>query len=499
MYQGQADGRTNPVPFNVGLRPGYIYRARVAGFPHQRAAVLYPSLEVRGTLALPPQLRASAYPAPVEITEDDFQRVSAGSVITKVLVLEHPEKAVPTPTRPDQPVQLEVAPGQDPVQVAREHGRPLLIVRIGQRWIGPQEMAGQAIPGTVLLPGDNGLSAPACRPWLPWSCAPWYDPIVGPRQPEEECLQDGGDRGMRAGIDAEGRLQGLDPADTVAEYADSRGWRRVAVSNCVCLCVPRFLVIRGETGLAAYIKQVGPNDTLSVYGHEAFQTRLRINDTWQAERPSGILGRERASGTFNTVVPGRLFRLTALTAYRIETGPGEFLGTKLLDKLTQEQRTLLKRQMELARLLAQPYGLVEVGRPQPGPAAVGRIRGVNEIGTLQEVRSFTVCCHEAPVPPSPSKPLILHKWADRVSAKVGDTVTFYLKFTNLGGEPITDVAISDSLTNRLEYVPGSAKSDRDSVFTIQANEVGSAILRWEIGGRLLPSQRGVVSFQARIR
>ena len=34
--------------------------------------------------------------------------------------------------------------------------------------------------------------------------------------------------------------------------------------------------------------------------------------------------------------------------------------------------------------------------------------------------------------------------------------------------------------------PGSAKSDRETVFTMRDNEAGSVILRWEVAGRLLP-------------
>ena len=97
------------------------------------------------------------------------------------------------------------------------------------------------------------------------------------------------------------------------------------------------------------------------------------------------------------------------------------------------------------------------------------------------------------------KPLLLIKWPDRCATQIGDIVTFFLKYTNQGGQPITDVVVSDSLTARLEYVPGSARSDRDSVFTTQPNEAGSLILRWEINGALPPGQNGVVSFQARIR
>ena len=59
--------------------------------------------------------------------------------------------------------------------------------------------------------------------------------------------------------------------------------------------------------------------------------------------------------------------------------------------------------------------------------------------------------------------------------------------------------LADSLASRLEYVPGSAQSDRPVVFTVQANEAASALLRWEVKGELLPGQSGLIRFQARVR
>ena len=94
---------------------------------------------------------------------------------------------------------------------------------------------------------------------------------------------------------------------------------------------------------------------------------------------------------------------------------------------------------------------------------------------------------------------MLIKCADRQSAQQGDVVTFFLRYSNHGGRPLTDVAVSDSLSSRLEYVAGSAQSDRDAVFTTEQNEAGSLILRWEVSGRLAPDQGGVLRFQARVR
>jgi uncharacterized repeat protein (TIGR01451 family) len=128
---------------------------------------------------------------------------------------------------------------------------------------------------------------------------------------------------------------------------------------------------------------------------------------------------------------------------------------------------------------------------------VGRSSETQLKASLQEARDFMACCNEKIE--VPEKPLQLCKWAEQKEYRIGDVVTFHLKYSNLGGKPITDVAVSDSLTARLEYVPGSARSDRDAVFTLQQNEAGSVIVRWEVTGTLQPGKSGVVTFQARIR
>ena len=124
-----------------------------------------------------------------------------------------------------------------------------------------------------------------------------------------------------------------------------------------------------------------------------------------------------------------------------------------------------------------------------GPSVVGVVAGLAVTAGIEETH------HTVP----PDKPLLLVKWADKQSAQVGDVVTFFLKYSNLGGRPITDVAVSDSLTGRLEYVTGSAHSNRAAVFTTRPNEAGSVILHWEMSGTLPPGEMGIVSFQAIIR
>jgi uncharacterized repeat protein (TIGR01451 family) len=112
---------------------------------------------------------------------------------------------------------------------------------------------------------------------------------------------------------------------------------------------------------------------------------------------------------------------------------------------------------------------------------VGVVKGPEEI-------DFTPCC-----------PITLFKWADPKEAQIGDVVTFFLRYHNHTNEPVDHLAVSDSLTPRLEYIPNSARSDREASMVVEANEAGSVILRWEISGKLLTGQSGVVAFQARIR
>jgi uncharacterized repeat protein (TIGR01451 family) len=496
IYQGYAPGRDFVAPVTVGLRPGYLHRIRLSALPQRPGVALSPTIEVRGTLCLPPCLRAADYPTPIVITEDDVNRVLAGSFLTKVVYLENPDLAVAAATRPDQPLEQNLPPSYDLLQEARGRGRPMVLFRMGQRDVSIEELAHQSVPGTVLFPGDLVLAPPGCPPQLPFACFPVYDPLIGPKPAEEECLHDGGDSGTPAGLDDAGRLRGLDPSDTLAEYSDSRGGRHLACSNRVCLCVPRFAVLRTELPPAAYDTAVAPVGAQAVHERVQLQVRVPSLETHQNKMVGALVGREKPTAALASQAPALLLRVEVLEVSVLDIGPAEALGTAAVVRLTEVERVRLAKQLELAQVLSMQQRPEDVAQAV-GPAVVGRVEGLDVISSVAETRDLTVCCHEAPH--APDRPLCLYKWASAQSAQVGDTVTFFLKYSNLGGQPISDIAVSDSLTGRLEYVAGSAKTDRPAVFTTQANEAGSVILRWEVSGRLLPGQSGVVSFQAKVR
>jgi uncharacterized repeat protein (TIGR01451 family) len=497
FYQGKAPPRRFAAPVVVGLRPGYAYRVKLTDLPEHPGLALFPSLEVYGTLQLPPHLLGPTYPAPFPLAEIDVERVAASSMLTKVIYLEDPEKAAPTATRLDEPpLETDLPAGSDPWVEARALGRPLVVLRLGGRQLNDEELKAQTVSGTILFPDERSLAAPAAPPWIPWACVPYYDPRLGPKPPTEECLKDGGNAGMRAGLDRNGQLQGLGPADTVAEYTDSLGQRRLAVSNCVCICVPRFAVLRKEVPLAGYESAFAPIRVETAQGQALVQANLPSRVSVQNEQLQGLLGRERPTGAVNSLGVDRVTHVEVLQGYYLNLGAAAALCTKAAVQITEVERTRLLRQVELAESLSRPIG-VRALEQREGTVVVGKLQGLQVISGVATTRECVATCNE--VPEVPAKPLCLHKWANVEAAQVGDVVTFYLKYSNQGGQPIQDVVVSDSLTGRLEYVPGSAKSDRTAVFTTQPNQAGSLLLRWEFSGSLPPGQSGAVSFQARVR
>ncbi len=435
FYRDGPAGRTFEAPCTVGLRPGFAYRVEVSGMPRFPGVKLYPALEVRGSFVLPPSLKLSDHPAALLFRDEDFRSVLSDALVTKAVALERPDNALPLPTEANRPIEIDVPVGTDPLKAIAERGRPLLVVKFGDRKFSPEELAALSIPGTMLLPGETVLPLPRDQPWLAWSCYQLYDPKLGPASRADEiCFWDGGDRGAPVGYGPDGRLLGLDASDTVAEYTDSQNQRRIAVSNRVCLCIPRFLVMRGEAAALAHVALTGPGRATLVQNQGTLLSQRQAFVETQQAHLSSLAAGQKSSTT---------------GAVQVTSVSGRYSGLDV----------------------------------------VARVRGTQDV-------SGTCAKPEAVVP---ERPLRIIKWPDKCGAAIGEIITFYLKYTNEGGRPVTNVVVSDSLTGRLEYVAGSARSDRDGVFTTQLNEAGSAVLRWEINEPLPPGQSGTVSFQVRVR
>jgi uncharacterized repeat protein (TIGR01451 family) len=478
------------------MRPGYLYRVGLSNLPDHPGVSIFPSLEVRGTLHLGPKCHADCFPATVHLTEADIEAAVAGSMISKAIYLEHPDRAEPKATRPGEILETDLPAGSDFTYEVRRRGRVMVLVHMGERVPTVEELVKQNVPGTILFPGERAMGFPSAPPLFPIVPVKFYDPRLGPKPPEEECLHDGGDRGMPAGFDRHGELSGVDPEDTVAEYVDSKGRRQITCSNRVCVCVPRYAALRKELPLARREGVFGPGDTRLVLRQEQYEKTLPSELALQYEHLKNYKGRLRPSINVNEQGPGVLIGLKVLQAHHVYLGLAEYIGTKQFKVLTQVQQAKVLKQLELAKVLQNVTTVAGVEQVV-GTGVVTGGKGLKVVSATVGVREIAVCCNEAPCPPD--KPLCLIKCADRSCAQVGDIVTFSLRYSNVGGRVISDVAVADSLSGRLEYVEGSAESDRDAVFTVQQNEAGSVLLRWEITGRLMPGQSGRLRFKARVR
>jgi uncharacterized repeat protein (TIGR01451 family) len=444
VYRGAANEKSFDTPCVIAFRPGYRYRIELGNLPDRlrpqalvgapSAGTVCPTLDVIGTLRLANGVRAAEHPVSLVFSDDDLATVRTGAVVTKVAVLERPEIAEPIATLPDRPLEITVPPYHNPMIEAQQRGRPLLILQMGERQASPQELVAMAVPGTVLLPGEKVMPEPRVPPALPWACYPLVDPVSGlPCACDEICFHDGGDGGLQAGIGPGGKLVGLDASDTVAQWFDSHGKQKIAVSNKVCLCVPRYVLIRTAITTAANTVGTAPVDANAILTPAKAQCNS-FPITYQQELIArNILAAQKASGVINVQQVQAIGQMEGIVVYARAEGPG----------------------------------------------------------------SITSACPEPHL--AECEKLVIIKWPEKCDAQIGEAVTFFIRYKNQGQRPITGIVVSDSLTARLEYVPNSARSDRDALFTTAPNEVDSSVLRWEITTPLPPGQTGTVTFQAKVR
>lgn len=494
FYQGKSTPYALPAPVTVGMRPGYIYRLRL----ESGGTVLYPTFEIHGSLRLHPKLSSADFPVPVTLSPEDIEAAASGAMVTKVYFLEHPDKAEPKATKPGEVIEIDVPRSGNILHEARSRGRVMAVMHFGGREPTEDELAFGNVPGTILFPGQKVVGPAAAPPVLAMATWPFFDPRLGPRPPEEEYLHDGGDRGLKAGFNAMGKLTNIDPEDTVAEWTDSQGRRHVVPSNRVCLCLPRYLVLRKLVPVAGTDGAQGLMSSVQANRGQEIDARLPLVGARQTKPLVGLTGMKRPSEDRNSIGTSVFSQLKVLKAEQLDLGLVEFIGRKEIVTLRKDEHLVLLKGTKLVADLSANKGLAGMDN-SIGTSVIARVQGGTQVveGVLT-LRDLSVCCGE-PAPPTLNRPLCLVKWADKTTAEVGDIITFSLKWTNVGGRPLTDVAVTDSLSGRLEYVEGSTQTDREAVFTARPNEAGSSLLRWEIGGTLQPGESGRIKFKVRVR
>jgi len=141
----------------AGMLVGNVYRTRITHIPGHAGFEVYPSIEVIDRLH-PPEGLEDRFPIPIEITQEDLDRVIAGEFVVRVVYLEDPTLALPQAQNGDSQRSSDVGAGDDPLIAADRLGRPMAIVRIGARV--PDELLGGipslAPPIQILAPSQHG-------------------------------------------------------------------------------------------------------------------------------------------------------------------------------------------------------------------------------------------------------------------------------------------------------------------------------------------------------
>ncbi len=415
-----------------GFRPGYVYRLKFINTANPAESV-GGTLEVRGSIVPRPGMKYMEFPAAVGVNKTDVKVALGGGIVSKVIYLENPEKALPLEQKANDPLEVAADTEREALDLAREGGRVVAVLRVGGRVPTRQELSEAYLDGTTLLPGESALGRPNLPPPMDCTAVPLYDPILGPKTSSDECFPNGGDRGPRIGIGPGGILGNLGVTDAAMEF--TRGSKREAVvSNVVCLCAPRFVARRAENTAAAVSGTFTPAELKQTVHPNVFVQRIHAEE---------LVGRERTLGLTTRVRPGATVQYLILQ---------EVVGTR-------------------------------------GLKATAGTRAAAEVAVVVQLDEISL-----------SNRLALTKEVDPPGPyQSGDEITVTLRYANNTRQEIKDLVVSDSLSGRLEYVPGSAMADRRSTVTTSDNEAGAKVIRFDIPGPIPPNAGGIAVFKVRVR
>jgi hypothetical protein len=128
--EGQFD-QPQQAPVGVGMLIGAVYRIRVTGIPRHPGEEVFPTIEVIDRLYTP-RGQERRFAIPIDLAQEDLELALQGKFVTRVIYLEDPQTALPA-RNPEEQNWFEARPGSDPLAMADQLGRPVVILRMGGR------------------------------------------------------------------------------------------------------------------------------------------------------------------------------------------------------------------------------------------------------------------------------------------------------------------------------------------------------------------------------
>ncbi len=501
-FVGSRDDVKESVQAKIAV--GQSYRLMLSDMPEFPGIELYPSIEVLDRLH-PPAGHADTFAMPLTFTIEELEAAVEGRMVTKVVYVEQPQLALPFELTSDIAVRT-VNARANLIEEADKSGRPLALIRLGGRIPAANETQGpffgngapvlaskaekDSRPGfTAAEPriqlASHADAQEATRPKFQQNREGLIaaDPSLADKFPDEY-LFDGGDRDYPVHYDSD-VMVGVETEDTVAEFQDHKGNRKVKASNRVAIYAPRFAAVRTVHGIREgfNVQRVATNLD-DVHG-AALRQKMVSQTGLQRDRLQNVRIRSRASGIFSQTT-------------RKDVSSAKFLSqhTKLLNVFEGVQflHDGKVRQSETARLHGGMNAAAAWTRDL-NPVLVANLSAAQEVYAMFKVAELNGSDEGFKQPGR----LRLVKLADKDAAKPGDVITFTIRFDNLGDRELRFVRLIDNLTPRLEYIDDSATSDLPGSINVDDNGEGSSILRFELDSPLAGHTGGVITFQAKLR
>lgn len=282
----------------------------------------------------------------------------------------------------------------------------------------------------------------------------------------------------------QGYRNGLETQDTIVEYQDESGKMHVKATNEVAVYSPRFGAVRMVSGSSENLsidRALGAYD--QVNGLQ-MDTRLKPNIEQQNEQLNAALVRSSPSGLETESITLGMNQATKLADHTKLENTNTNYGSAGIERLERTQTPVTNAGIQAAAQWTRKQSPVIVASDVQGAEAYAWFRPQEEVGIEENKR--------------PGK-LYIDKAVDLLSAKPGDILTFTIRYKNTGEKSLFNVNVIDNLTPRLEYIEGSATSDRNGKLVVEDNQEGSLILKWEISEEITGGTNGMITFKAKVR
>jgi uncharacterized repeat protein (TIGR01451 family) len=346
------------------------------------------------------------------------------------------------------------------------------------------------VPGAYQVPGTYQVIPKQFHSILPEFQGleiyelPELDPKRRMMLSKDEYLKDGGDRKLRATVDGDWNVKGLDTEDTIGHFDTVDGDRIVVPSNRVAIYAPRFSAVRKVGGFISadstdHVARVDDTRMSFQSGGLDFSATSKQNLA-----PGRNVGTKSASALLERTRGLTVENTTQTHVANASQGPesiSRFLQTGIM---SNSEKAAIAAAVQAARTWSSDLEVQSVN--ENFSALV-----IQDAKRLQQTVTFDTDQRY------PQMRVV--KMASKRTAKPGDVIEFMIRFDNRGDQVIGNVTIIDNLTSRLEYIEGSASCDVKADLIAKTNDAQSVELRWEVIDPLEVGQGGVIKFRCKVR